>query len=122
MVYSSAEQDYPAGIPSSFGVDLIDVELETASGEPLAIEIYGAPGSAAVLDVQLWSLAGQSLAMQAVPPGPVKRIGPDGAFVHIIPSIDTAGYDMLGLIITRIDARERQDPIGAYTIVLRPDA
>jgi hypothetical protein len=31
-------------------------------------------------------------------------------------------YNRLGLIITRVDAKERLDPTGAYTIALHPDA
>ncbi|MGD8599482.1 MAG: hypothetical protein PVJ26_20890 [Anaerolineae bacterium] len=123
IVYSAAEQPYPTGIPSSFGIDLIEVKLEAATpGKALTIEIHGAPGSGAVLNVQLWKPASQPLASEAVPQGIVQRREPDGAPVHIIPAIDAAGQDRLGLIITRVDARERLDPKGTYTIVLRPDA
>jgi len=34
--------------------------------------------------------------------------------------IDTEDYGTLDLIITRVDANERSDPLGEYTIVIRP--
>jgi hypothetical protein len=45
---------------------------------------------------------------------------PGGKLLYLIPAIDTAEYNRLGFIITRIDANESSDPIGAYTIVLHP--
>jgi hypothetical protein len=123
IAYSAAEQPYPTGIPSSFGMDLIEVELEAPTkGKALTMEIHGAPGSVAVLNVQLWKSVGQPPTAQAVPPRAVKRLDPDGTVVYIIPAIDTAEQDRLGLIITRVDAEERLDRDGAYTIVLRPGA
>ena len=44
------------------------------------------------------------------------------ALFYAIPAINTAATDRLGLIITRTDAWESSDPIGAYTIVLHPAA
>jgi hypothetical protein len=37
-----------------------------------------------------------------------------------IPALRTAVYDRLGLIVTRLDAREAADRVGAYAIVLHP--
>lgn len=45
---------------------------------------------------------------------------PDGRFIYIIPEINTAEYNRLGLIITRLDVYENIDPVGEYTIVLKP--
>jgi len=42
----------------------------------------------------------------------------DGHRFFVIPSVNTAKFNRLPLIITRIDARESSDPIGQYTIVL----
>jgi hypothetical protein len=121
LVYSAAEQPYPAGIPSSFGIDLVDVELDdAANGEPLTIEIRGAPGSEAAFGVQVWKLAGPSPATQAPSPEAVVQIEPGADGVYVIPAIDTAAYDRLGLIITRLDAEEALDGDGAYELVLRP--
>lgn len=46
MTYSGAHQEHPAGIPSSFGIDLIEVELDPAADDqPLAIQVRGRRGS-----------------------------------------------------------------------------
>jgi hypothetical protein len=119
--YSAADQPHPSGIPSSFGMDLVEVTLdEAAKGEPLTIELYGAPGSDATFHVQLVQLAGQSVAAQLAAPRAEAWTGPDGQSVHAIPEIDTAEHNRLGLIITRVDASESSDPNGAYTLVLHP--
>ena len=79
--------------------------------------------------MQLWKLmdAGGGLRPQRVPaqttaPEALRRADGDGHLIYTIPAIDTAAYNRLGLIITRVDARESSDPVGAYTIVLRGDA
>lgn len=121
LVHAAAEQPYPAGIPGSFGIDLVDVELDdAANGEPLAIEIRGAPGSGAAFGVQILKLAGPSPAAQAPSPEALVQIEPGAHGVYVIPAVDTAVYDRLALIITRLDAEEALDRGGAYTIVLRP--
>lgn len=123
IVYSASEQLYPAGIPSSFGMDLVEVELDAAAnGTSLTIKVYGTPGSAAVFNVQLLRLTDEILAAQSTAPEAVARIGPERPFVHVIPQIDTTEYNRLSLVITRVDAEERLDGDGAYTIVLRADA
>jgi hypothetical protein len=65
-------------------------------------------------------LTSQSMAAQVAAPQTEKRTGPDGQPVYVVPEIDTAEYNRLGLIITRVDASESSDPVGAYTLVLRP--
>jgi hypothetical protein len=122
MVYSDTEQAHPPGIPSSFGVDLVEVTLKNTGNKPLMIEVHGAPGSAARFDVQIWLPGGRSLAPQAVWRVNSTRTGPGGPSAHLIPAINITGHDRLGLIITRVDAEERLDGDGAYTLVLRPDA
>ena len=120
IVYSAAEQPYPAGIPSSFGVDFVEVELETTRDYPLTIEVRGAPGAAATFEVQLWQLMDNSVEAQTVSPATVKQMGTDGATSYIIAGINTKQHDRLGVIITRVDTREDLDTNGAYTIVLHP--
>ena len=45
IVFSAAEQPYPRGIESSFGIDYVDVVLDPATqGQPLPIEVFGALG------------------------------------------------------------------------------
>jgi hypothetical protein len=130
LTYGAGEQLHPAGIPSSYGVDLIDVVLDPrADGQALVLELYGAPAAEAEFEVQVWRLAapGEGVGSQRWPtrstaPETLAPVGADGRLSHVIPAIDTPAYNRLGLIITRIDAQEGSDPIGAYTIVLRPGA
>jgi hypothetical protein len=78
------------------------------------------PGTEAVFRVQLWRLADEPLVPQDTAPESVEQGSRDGAFVYVLPQIDTAQYQRLALIITRVDADEELDRVGAYTSVLRP--
>jgi hypothetical protein len=128
--YAEVDQAYPAGIKSSFGFDFVDVILApAANGQPLTVEFHGAPGAAAEFHVQIWRLmdAGKGARPHRVPapmaaPEVLTWANGDGHLFYTISAIDTAAYNRLGLIITRVDARESADPVGAYTIVLRGDA
>jgi len=120
VIHSAADQAYPAGIPSSFGIDLIEVRLDARTrGRPLTIQVDSAPGSPAVFGVQLWELSDQPTAAKTAAPVTVERTDPDGAYVYALPAIDAAESDRLGLIITRLDAGERSDQEGAYTVIVR---
>ena len=108
-------------------MDFVDVVLDPATdGQPLTLEFYGAPGADAEFRLQLWRLLdpGDGTRLRRVPaqtmaPDVLTSADADGHLVTVIPAIDTAAYNRLGLIITRVDARESSDPVGAYTIVLR---
>jgi hypothetical protein len=125
IVYAEADQAFPAGIRSSFGMDFIDVVLDPAvDGQPLVLELYGAPGADAEFVVQLWKLmgSGQGAKPRRVPSQmtapEVLRANGNGHFNYVIPAVDMKAYNRLGLIITRVDANESLDPVGAYTITL----
>jgi hypothetical protein len=127
VTYSAADQPSPAGIPSSFGIDLVEVALDaSADGRPLRIEVQGAPGAQAVFHVQLWRGSGgrtpdpELLTAGSPVLEAVEQTGPDGQRVYLLPEIDTAAHERLGLILTRVDAGEGLDGDGAYAIVLRP--
>ena len=105
---------------------MIDVVLDPAAdGQPLTIEIRGAPGSEATLNVELVPLVDSE---DRTDPRPMAverdafeihaRVDPDGSQIYVIPAIRTTDRSRLGLIVTRLDAREALDPVGAYTIVL----
>jgi hypothetical protein len=125
---ATAVQPYPVGIRSSFGMDFVDVILDSAvDGQALRIELHGAEGATAEFDVQLLKMidpggdarprcpAGQTSA-----PETLMQVDADGSLSYVIPAVDTGAYNRLGLIITRVDDKESVDPVGAYTIVLRP--
>jgi hypothetical protein len=129
ITYDAAGQLYPPGIRSSFGMDFVDVILDaTVDGQPLTLEFYGAPGSAAEFNVQLWKLADSGGGARPRRVGPdittaetLTRVNSDGHLIFVIPEIDTTAYNRLGLVITRLDAKEALDPVGEYTIVLHAD-
>lgn len=119
VIYTGADQAYPPGIPSSFGIDLVEVLLSPAvHGQALAVEFYGAPGAAAEFNVQVWvwteaegggAAAAQVLSQETTP----------GRSLYVIPAVDTIEYDRLGLVVVRTDADEAP---GAYTVALHPAA
>lgn len=130
ITYPAADRRHSGEIGGSFGMDFVDVILDPAAdGQPLTLEIHGAPGADAEFHVQLWKLmgAGEGMRPRRVPtqtmaPEVLMTANGDGHLVYTIPAIDTTAYNRLGLIITRVDAKEGLDPIGAYTIVLHTNA
>ena len=62
----------------------------------------------------------QPLLTQLTSPETLAEVNPEGNRFYVIPAIETAVTNRLGLIITRLDAQESSDPKGAYTIVLYP--
>lgn len=127
-VYGAQDQDKPAGIPSSYGIDLIKVVLDShAAGPAVAVDLYAAAGGLADLTVQVLPLldardgvvpraAGAVLAGRTVR----TTANPDGHVSLVVPEPDMAGVTRLGLVIVRTDTRESSDVNGAYTLVLRP--
>jgi hypothetical protein len=91
------------------------------------IEFYGAPGSQAAFDVQIWKLkeTGQDAqaehtVLSASAPETLVSAAAGGPLVYTISEIDVEAYNRLGLVVTRLDSQEDLDPVGAYTIALHP--
>ena len=126
--YSDTDQIFPAGINSSFGMDFVDVELDpTTDGQSLTVEFYSDQWTEAEFDVQIWTLIDSDSGISrprvtsiTATEKILARGTPDGQLVYVIPEIDLTNSNRLGMVITRIDAKEGSDPIGAYSIVLRP--
>jgi hypothetical protein len=129
ITYNGTRQQYSGEIKSSFGMDFIEVILDPAAGgQPLRLEFHPAPASEAVFNVQLWKLmdSGEGTRPRRMPTATaptetLTRINPLGALFYIIPALNPAEFNRLGLIITRLDTRESSDPVGVYTLVLHPD-
>jgi hypothetical protein len=129
IVYAAADQAYPSGIRSSFGIDFVDVELDPSSqGQPVTIEFFGTPGGEAEFGIEIWSLVdsgipggSQKRLSMVTTPGQLAETTTDGHLFYTIPEIDTRVANRLALIITRLDSEEDSDPVGAYTIVLQPN-
>jgi hypothetical protein len=124
ITYAPQEQPRPVGIPSSFGVDFVDVLLNPAAdGQALTLEVRGIPGAAAEFVVEVHKLMDpgghgrpRPVSSQANAPETLVPANADGVLSYVIPAVDTSVYNRLGLIITRVDAMESSDPIGEYTI------
>jgi len=109
-------QPEPAGIPSSFGIDYIEINLDqTATGRSITIEITGEPGAATELSALVWTMAVDG--SEATPIADAKQMSVDGDHLLITtPSLDWRAVQRLALILIRTDAQEAADPVGAYTV------
>jgi hypothetical protein len=129
ITFTGAEGTGTTGIESSFGIDFIDVKLDPdADGKPMRLEFYAAPGTGTEFKVQLWKLTDsgdetlpQRGATQEVVPEILASENSDGRVTYLIPVVDTAAYNRLALVISRLDANENRDPVGEYTVTLGPD-
>ena len=123
LIYSVAEQAYPAGIPSSFGMDYIEIDLnQSADVQALTLEIYGTPGAAAVFDVQIWELMVDG-GGRLLPIGDTVTLtaDSDGRLTYAFPTSPNRATQRLAVIITRVDALESLDPAGEYTLELHAE-
>ncbi len=123
LVYDGAWKSYSGAIPSSYGMDFLEVRLGPAvHGQSLRIQLEG-EGTVARFSVQIWKLSrrdAQGTKPRAITPQPeVVRVNADGAYEYVVPNVDTTAYDRLALIITRLDADETADPVGTYNVVIR---
>jgi hypothetical protein len=108
---------YHGTIPSSFGMDFLEVRLERALyGQPLSITLQS---DGAKFSVQLWKLQDGEKKPHAVTqyPEPIEEAG-DDLYTHYIPHLDTTQVDRLAFIITRLDPGERTNPAGNYYLTL----
>jgi hypothetical protein len=117
--YDGARMTYNGALPSSYGMDFIDVRLDpTTRDQALTIRFQG-EGEVARFNVQVWKVGPGAWKPRAVTEQPeIVPDNPDGAHVYVIPSLDTEAYDRLALIITRLDAEEMADPVGDYRVTL----
>jgi hypothetical protein len=128
VTFDAHWQPYPPGIRSSYGIDLLEVELGSqADGQPLTIEFHRDLASRAEFSVQVWKLmddgtgsSWQPHLSAAAPAQELKQEDEAGDLVYHIPQIDRTEFNSLALIIVRLDREEELDPVGVYTIVLRP--
>ncbi len=122
LTYQGTALSYEGAIPASYGMDFIEVDLGPAvRGQPLTISFRG-EGPAARYSFQVWKLKSgdaQGVKPRAISPQPeVVQPKIDGSNRYVIPNVDTTAYNSLALVITRLDAAEKEDPVGNYTITL----
>jgi hypothetical protein len=101
-------------------MDFIEVILDpTVEGKSLVLEFHGSPGATATFNVQVWRLGPGGRKPRAVTTAPETMLqNREGGYSYTIASVDTAAFNRLALIITRLDAHESVDPVGGYTINL----
>jgi len=117
--YDGSLLTYDGSIPTSFGMDFVEVSLNpVVHNQPVVVTFRG-EGAVAQFNVQIWKLGPGGAKPQAITPHPGTIPQNRGdAHMYVIPHLDTTAYDRLAFIITRLDAKESPDPIGEYTIVL----
>jgi PKD repeat protein len=117
VVWSSGQ------ITPSYGIDFLEAPLDSSvNGEVVEVLLESDPQSAARFDLQVWPLkdTGAAQPASAAEPVLVARRTVEGELLHFTWPITTALSDRLGLIVTRVDADEVDDPNGVYTITIRP--
>jgi hypothetical protein len=99
---------------------LIETDLgPSAHATSVTIEIHRAPGTNAAFGVQVCRPGDPSGAVQKLAPEACSQTDAEGLFAYAIPQIDAAIDSTLGLVVARLDAAERVDREGSYTVVLR---
>jgi hypothetical protein len=120
LVYTHRDQSYPAGVSGSYGFDFIQVDLEP-EGDALIVEVSADRIDATEFNVQMVRLVESEDGLVAVSaPEELHRDAATSRLTALISDASSGEFSSLGLIITRIDSQEHADPVGAYTLVLRP--
>ena len=96
-------------------------------GQSLILEFCGAPEADAAFAVELWRLIDpgsgtrpRRISTQVAAPEKLTNADAEGHLRYVIPEIDLTKSNRIGLVITRVDACEADDPVGEYTIRLTP--
>mgnify|MGYP000914870057 CR=1 FL=1 len=118
VTYDASLQPQPAGIPNSFGMDFVEIDLaQTATGQSLTIELLVTPGSAAQFSAQVWELTVDGSSASAS--GDPRTMRPDGeGRLSTSVVVDARPGQKLAILVTRMDAEERVDSAGAYTLII----
>lgn len=120
LVYAHSDQPFPAGIAGSYGFDFLEVDLELGSGA-LVVELTADRSEGTEFSVQMVRLVeseGGPVAVSA--PVVLAQNAATYRLTTVVPATVTGEFNRLGLIITRLDSGESVDPVGAYTLVVRP--
>lgn len=120
--YDGSEQSIAGEIPSSYGMDFIEIGLDTApGGDGVRIEFSPATASAARFHVEVWQLGDEAGRQQKIAEVSGEA-DPEGTVIFSAPAHELANASRLAVIVTRLDADEKVDPLGAYTLNLTAEA
>jgi hypothetical protein len=108
-------------IPSSYGIDLLELDLDPALHRPLRIRFQNMSGAQGQFSIQLWESRTSESAAGAQRPTPRTgeplSVETDDGFVTIeLDAPGTNNFNHLGLIITRLDPHEDVDSAGEYEL------
>jgi hypothetical protein len=112
---------YNGAIPNSYGMDFIEVRLDPeVQGQPLTL-VFQAEGASSHFNVQLWRLGPGGIKPRALTPQPETLAASTVLFPATATAVDdnlSPAADRLAVIITRTDAGEAADPVGAYSVTI----
>jgi hypothetical protein len=119
LIYDGAPLTYAGAVPTSFGMDFIELSLDpSVQGQPLTVRFQG-DGEVARFSVQVWQLGSGEKKPRALTPQPETVAKNQGAaHAYVIPPLDAMTCDRLALIITRLDPDETADGVGAYSFTV----
>jgi hypothetical protein len=109
-------------IPSSYGIDLVELALPPSlNGRTLQVDFASLAGPGFEFRVEVWktqSVVGDTGPGRraAQPDEPPSGVTENGRLTLEIPEADTAEFDGLALIITRLDPHENTETAGAYSL------
>ena len=109
-------------IPSSYGIDLLELELDPAAqGKSLKINLGTTSPSEEKFLVELKEIRIEHndtwVKRFPTQAGILKSaLTENGQLSLVVPDLDTQAYNGLGVIITRLDPHEDLDPFGEYTV------
>jgi hypothetical protein len=122
LVTAETATEIEGSIPSSYGIDLIDLALSTSMrGKNLKIFFADASRSSPEFHVEVWktrTLQGEEGTQPTQLVGHILLTGKDGILTLELEDIGLTTFDGLGLIITRTDPYEDTETTGAYSIQL----
>ena len=118
LTYSGGVLPYDGAIPTSYGMDLVKVSLDSTLHRR-RVKIAFQSAAPAVFHVEILRLRsgdGKSRAITFQPEG--FRPEQWGKQVYLISRLDMTVYDQLGVIITRLDPNETNNRAGAYRLTI----
>jgi hypothetical protein len=117
--YAGDSQRFDGRIPGSYGADMIEVTLDRRMPSQAVTITLHPQNAVARFNLQVWQLGlggFRRRALTAEPETAVQSGAGNPAEANLY--IDRTQSHWLALIITRVDANEKADPIGGYRITV----
>jgi hypothetical protein len=123
LAYNGTSLTYEGAIPSSFGMDFIEIHLDAChTDDQITITVEG-NSEITMFNVQVWPIVKSIPHNYLMTSDPIAMTQQEGGVQSSIFDKGDNSEDMiLALIITRLDAVESGDPNGKYTVSVIPDS